>query len=66
MKLEVSHSWEEETMEAKIKWFLQKTPEQRLLEAFKDTSFMQKWIQFELPDDRSSFKTYQILERSKS
>lgn len=63
MKLEISHRWEEESIDSKIEWFLQKSPDQRLFEAFQDTAFIQQLIRFEPPDDRSTFKTFKILER---
>ncbi len=66
MKFEVSHKWEDESIESKMEWFLQKSPEERLLEAFQDTLFVQQLRMFELPDDRSSFKTYKIVERPRS
>lgn len=65
MKLEVTHAWSEEAPEAKLRWFLQKPVEQRLLEAFQEAVLLQDLIQYELPDERASRQTVKILERSR-
>lgn len=59
----VSHSFEEETLEAKARWFLQKPIEERLREAFEGMVLVNKLQKFEPPDDRSTFKTVRVLER---
>lgn len=58
----ISHSFEDETLESKVRWFLEKSIEQRLREAFEGIEFVRKFQQLELPDDRSTFKTIRILE----
>lgn len=62
MEYGISHSFEEETLAAKIRWFLQKPLEQRLKEALEGVVFVLKLQQIDLPDDRSTFKSFRILE----
>lgn len=61
----ISHSFEEETLEAKAKWFLQKPLEERLREALESIVLVNQLRQFEPTDDRSTFKTVRILEQKK-
>lgn len=63
MEYGISHSFEEETLEAKAKWFLQKPIEERLREALEGIVLINCLRQFEPPDDRSTFKTVRILEQ---
>lgn len=63
MEYGISHSFEEETLEAKAKWFQQKPMEERLREALEDMVTTQQLMQFEPPDDRPTFKTVRILKR---
>ena len=65
MRYEISHSREEETLEAKARWFQQKSVEERLREALEGMVLVQKLQQFEPPDDRSTFTTVRVLERKK-
>jgi len=65
MKYGISHSFKEESLEAKAKWFLQKPIEERLREAFEDMIFVQKLQKFEPPDDRKTFKTFRVLEQKR-
>lgn len=66
MKHEISHSFDEETLEAKARWFMQKPIEQRLREALEGIALAKQWIQFESPDDRKTFTTVRVLEQAKS
>ena len=66
MVIAVSHDKNEETLEAKARWFLQKPITERLREALRDTALIQKLRQFEIPDDRSAFKTIRVLEQKQS
>lgn len=59
----ISHSFEDETLEAKAEWFLQKSIEERLREALEGIVLANRLTQFELPDDRSTFKTVRVLEQ---
>ena len=63
MEYGISHSFEDETLEAKTRWFLEKPLEERLIEAFEGIDFVNAIMQFELPDDKSLFKTFRILEQ---
>jgi hypothetical protein len=63
MKYTLSEGWDEETPEAKLREALEKTPAERLREAFAWMVFTEKLRQTELPDDRSTFTTVQVLER---
>lgn len=65
MEYGISHSFEDETLEAKARWFMEKPIEERLREALEGITLTEKLRQFEPPDDRSSFKTFQILEQPK-
>ncbi|GEM_PF-4158397 len=62
MEYGISHSFEDESLESKARWFLEKPIEERLRGVFEDMIFIQKILQFELPDDRSTYKTVRILE----
>lgn len=59
----ISHSFEEETLEAKAAWFQEKSPEERLTEALESIDFVSALSQFEPPDDRTLFKTFRVLEQ---
>lgn len=61
MNVSISHDFEEESLEAKTEWFLQKTIQERLAEAFADMEFVTQ-LNPNLPDDHSTFKTIRILE----
>lgn len=63
MEYGVSHCFEDETLEAKARWFQQKPLEDRLREALEDMVSVQQLTQFEPPDDRPTFKTFRVLER---
>lgn len=63
MKYGISHSFEDESLEEKAKWFMQKSIEDRLREAFEGMVLYQKLKKFEPPDDRRTFKTVRVLER---
>ena len=63
MIVAVSHDKDEETLEAKARWFLQKSVTERLREALRCMVLMQKLRKFEIPDDRSAFKTFRVLEQ---
>ena len=65
MEYGISHSFADESLEAKARWFMQKPLEERLLEALGEMAFINKLMQFEPPDDRSTFKTFRILEQKK-
>ena len=62
MKIEVSHSRDDESLEAKARWFLEKPIEERLREAFEGIELVRKLRRFEPPDDRATFKTVRVLE----
>ena len=62
MKRGISHSFEDESLEEKARWFQEKPVEDRLREALEDMSTIQQLIQYEPPDDRSTFKTFRILK----
>ena len=64
MEYGISHSFEDESLEAKARWFMQKPIEQRLREAFEGMILAAKLRQFEAPDDRTTFKTVRILTAS--
>lgn len=66
MEYGVSHSFEDESIEAKARWFMQKSLVERFRQALQDMVFINKLIQFEILDDRSTFKTFRILEQKKS
>lgn len=64
MEYGISHSFEDETLEAKTLWELTKSPEQRIREALEWMVFIEQIRQVEPPDDdRSSFTSVQVLER---
>ena len=63
MKYGVSHSFEDETLEAKAAWFQEKPLEERLIEALESIDLVNALLQFEPPDDRSLFKTFRVLEQ---
>jgi len=63
MQYSISHSFEDETFEAKALWFQEKLLEERLVEAFESIDFVNALIQFEPPDDRSLFKTFRVLKQ---
>ena len=65
MEYGISHSFEEETLEAKARWFLQKPLEERLREALEGIVLANQLKQFEPQDDRSTFKTVRVLEQKK-
>ena len=58
----ISHSFEDESLEAKARWFLEKSLEERLFEALQGVELVRQLTQFEQPDDRSTFKTVRVLE----
>lgn len=62
MEYGISHDREEESLEAKARWFWQKPLEDRLREALESVVFVNQWCQVEIPDDRSTYTTVQILE----
>jgi len=62
MDVSISHSFEDESLEAKAAWFLQKTVKERLLEAFADMEFALKLNPELSTDDYRTFKTFRILE----
>jgi hypothetical protein len=66
MEYGVSHSFDDESLEAKAKWFLEKPLEERLREALESITLVKKLNQFEPPDDRSTFKTVRVLEQKQS
>lgn len=59
----ISHSFEEETLEAKAAWFQEKPIDERLIEALEGIDFVNAISQVERPDDRTLFKTFRILEQ---
>lgn len=59
----ISHSFDDETLEAKARWFLEKPLEERLIEALESIDLVNALMQVEPRDDRSLFKTFRILER---
>ena len=63
MKKGVSHSFKEESLHAKAKWFMQLTVQQRFIEALEGIELVRALTIVELPDDRSLFKTVRILEQ---
>ncbi len=63
MELGISHSFEDETLEAKARWFQQKSVEERLREALEDMVTVNQLIQFEPPDDRPTLKIFRILKQ---
>lgn len=63
MEYGISHSFEDESLEAKARWFQQKPIEVRLREALEDMATIHQLIQYEPPDDRPTFKTVRVLER---
>ncbi|MBI4366500.1 MAG: hypothetical protein HY543_06750 [Deltaproteobacteria bacterium] len=65
MKYGISHSFEDESLEAKAEWFMQKPLEERLYEAFESNILYRELCKFEPPDDRTTFTSFQILERPK-
>lgn len=65
MEYGISHSFEDETLEAKARWFMEKSMEERLKEAFEDMVLYQKLCKSEPPDDRSTFKTFRVLEQAR-
>lgn len=62
MEYGISHSLEDESLEAKARWFMEKPIEERLREAFEDMVLVGKLMKFEPPDDRTSFKTVRVVE----
>jgi hypothetical protein len=66
MEYGISHDFAEESLEAKARWFLQKPIAERAREAFESMALIQQLQRFELPDDRSTFKTFRVLELPKS
>lgn len=62
MEYGISHNRQDESLEAKARWFMEKPMEERLREAFEDMVFVGKLMKVEPPDDRTSFKTVQVLE----
>lgn len=63
MKYGVSHSFEDESIEAKVEWYMQKSPNERMQDALAWLEFAQALCKVELPDDdRSSFTTVQNLK----
>lgn len=62
MEYGVSHSFEDETLEAKARWFLEKPLEERLREALEGIVLVQKMRLFDPPDDQSTFKSVRILK----
>lgn len=62
MEYGVSHSFEDETLEAKARWFLEKPLEERLREALEGIILVQKMRLLNPPDDQSTFKSVRILE----
>lgn len=62
MEYGISHSFEDETLEAKARWFMEKPIEERLREAFEGMILWQKLCKWEPPDDRKTFKTFRVLE----
>lgn len=65
MKYGISHDFKDESLEAKAEWFLLKSLPERLREALEGIVLVNKLQKFELPDDRSTFKSFQILEPRK-
>lgn len=63
MEYGISHSFEDETLEAKARWFLEKPVEERLREALEDMAFANKLARTDIRDDRKTFKTFRVLER---
>jgi len=66
MSYGISHSFKDESLEAKARWFMEKGVEERLLEAFVEMTFINKLKVFDPPDDRSTFKTVRVLEQRRS
>lgn len=62
----VTHDRSEESLEAKAEWFLEKSVEQRFLEALEDMLFISLMAQVEWQDDHTTFKTVRILESKQS
>lgn len=65
MEYGISHDREDESLEAKARWFLEKPVEERLREAFEGMVLVQKLRKFEPPDDRKTFKTFRVLEQKR-
>lgn len=64
MEIGIAEGFAEESLEAKLQWFLTKTPNERMRDALEWLAFTDKLRQTEPPDDdRSTFTTVQILER---
>lgn len=63
MEYGISHSFDDESLEAKAKWFQEKSLEERLTEALEGIDLVNELIQFEPPDDRTLFKTFRVLEQ---
>ena len=63
MKYGISHSFEDESLEAKIDWYLQFSPNERMRDALEWLAFVGQLMKYEPPDDRSTFTTVQVLER---
>lgn len=63
MEYGISHSFDDETLEAKARWFQEKSLEERLIEALESIILVNALIQFEPPDDRTLFKTVRVLEQ---
>lgn len=66
MEYGISHSFEDESLESKARWFLEKSQEERLIEALEGIEFVRQLMRFEIPDDRSTYKTFRVLELPKS
>lgn len=62
MSYGISHSFADESLEAKIEWYLRKTPNERMKDALEWLEFTNQLCQVEWPDDRSSFTTVQVLK----
>ena len=65
MKYGISHSFDDESFEAKAEWFRQKPIEERLREALEGIVLYQKLCKREPPDDRSTFTSVRVLEQKK-
>ncbi|MFH0800494.1 MAG: hypothetical protein V2A66_09990 [Pseudomonadota bacterium] len=65
MEYGVSHSFEDESLEAKARWFLEKPIEERLKEAFEGMILYRKLCKSEPPDDHQTFKTVRVLEQAR-
>lgn len=66
MKYGISHSFEDESIESKVEWYTQMSPNERMRDALEWLEFVRQICKVELPDDRSSFTTVQVLELPRS